>query len=174
MTSARDPELQALLDRQAIADVLNAYCRAIDRADLDLLAAAYHPDATEDHGGTFKGAARDYIAMVAPLLPRAKMTHTTSNIIIDLDGDVARVESHILAFARMKKDGEKFDSLTLARALDRFEKRDGAWRIAARRLVWEWNHDMPMSEGWARGLIAGDPSILAFGGKKPVDPLYAD
>ena len=102
------------------------------------------------------------------------MTHTTSNIIIDLDGDVARVESHILAFARMKKDGEKFDSLTLARALDRFEKRDGAWRIAARRLVWEWNHDMPMFEGWARGLIAGDPSILAFGGKKPVDPLYAD
>ena len=55
MAPARDPELQALLDRQAIADVLNAYCRAIDRADLDLLAAAYHSDATEDHGGTFKG-----------------------------------------------------------------------------------------------------------------------
>lgn len=174
MTVARDPELQALLDHRSITEVLNTYCRAIDRADLDLLASAYHSDATEDHGGTFKGLARDYIAMVAPVLPRAKMTHTTSNIIIDLEGDVARVESHILAFARMKKNGEKFDSLTLARALDRFEKRDGAWRIAARRLVWEWNHDMPMSEGWVRGLIADDPGVLVIGGKKPLDPLYVD
>ena len=82
------------------------------------------------------------------------MTHTTSNIAIDLEGERALVESHILAFARMKKDGEKFDCLTLARAIDRFERRDGAWRIAARRLVWEWNHDMAFNEGWARGLIA--------------------
>ena len=101
------------------------------------------------------------------------MTHTTSNIAIALAGDAALVESHILAFARLKKDGEKFDCLTLARAIDRFERRDGAWRIAARRMVWEWNHDMPMSEGWGRGLIAPDPTVLVKGAKKPVDPLYA-
>jgi ketosteroid isomerase-like protein len=39
------PELQTLLDRQAISDVLISYCRAVDRADLDLLRSCYHPDA---------------------------------------------------------------------------------------------------------------------------------
>ena len=169
----RDPELQGLIDKAAIAEVLVSYCRAVDRADLDLLAACYHDDATEDHGGTFEGSARDYIAGIAAILPRSKMTHTTSNIAIELTGDKALVESHILAFARLKKDGEKFDCLTLARAIDRFEKRDGAWKIAARRMVWEWNHDMPMSEGWGRGLIAPDPSVLVKGAKKPADRLYA-
>jgi len=173
MTTTRDPEIQALLDKAAIADVLVAYCRAVDRADLDLLKACYHDDATEDHGGVFSGTAADYVASIAPILPRSKMTHTTSNIAIDLEGERALVESHILAFARMKKDGEKFDCLTLARAIDRFERRDGAWRIAARRLVWEWNHDMAFNEGWARGLIAADPAVLVKGAKKPNDALYA-
>ncbi len=173
MTDTRDPEIQALLDKAAIAEVLVSYCRAVDRADIDLLQACYHADATEDHGGTFSGAAADYIASIAAVLPRSKMTHTTSNIAIDLHGDTARVESHILAFARLKKDGEKFDCLTLARAIDRFERRDGVWRIAARRMVWEWNHDMPLSEGWGRGLIAPDPTVLVKGAKKPHDTLYA-
>nr|QQZ49248.1 hypothetical protein JKL49_19330 [Phenylobacterium glaciei] len=53
------------------------------------------------------------------------MTHTTTNIMIALDGDNAYVESHILAFARLKKDGEKFDTLTLARAVDHFKSATG-------------------------------------------------
>jgi ketosteroid isomerase-like protein len=169
----RDLEIRALLDRQAIQDVLVSYCRAVDRADLDLLRSCYHPDATENHGGTFEGTATAYIDSIAPILPRGGiMTHTTTNVLIALDGDQADVESHILAFARLKKDGEKFDSLTLARAVDRFEKRNGAWKIAARRMVWEWNHDMPMSEGWGRGLIAPDASVLVRGRKTPDDLVY--
>ena len=167
------PELQILLDRQAIGDVLISYCRAVDRADLDLLRSCYHPDATEDHGGTFAGSASDYIDGLAPILPRGgTMTHTTTNLLIELDGDRARVESHILAFARLKKDGEKFDTLSLARAVDLFEKRDGRWKIAARHMVWEWNHDMPMSETWGRGIIAPDPTVLVRGRKKPDDRVY--
>ena len=169
------PELQTLLDRQAITDVLYSYCRAVDRADLNLLRACYHPNATENHGGTYEGTATGYIDGLAPLLPRlGVMTHSTTNILIELTGDRAHVESHILAFGRMKKDGEKFDTLTLARAVDHFEKRDGTWKIAARQMVWEWNHDMPMAETWGRGLIAPDPAVLVRGKKMPLDIVYAD
>ena len=169
----RDPELQALLDKQAITEVLYSYCRAVDRADLELLRACYHADATEDHGGIFKGSAADYIANIAPILPRGGlMTHTTTNVLIAVDGDIAQAESHILAFARMKKDGEKFDTLTLARVVDRMERRDGVWRIAARRLAWEWNHEMPMAESWGRGLLAPDPTLLVRGAKHPHDIVY--
>jgi ketosteroid isomerase-like protein len=168
------PELQALLDKQAITEVLARYCRGADRADVDLIADAYHPDAIEDHGGVFLGPAADYVAQMAKILPRAGLlSHMTTNVLIELDGDTAQVESYILTFARMKKDGEKFDTLTLARALDRFEKRGGAWKIAHRRLVWEWNHEMPFAETWGRGFIAPDASVLARGKKKPDDAVYA-
>ena len=101
-----------------------------------------------------------------------QLDNTTTNILIAIDGEVAHTESHILAFARMKKDGEKFDTLTLARVVDRMERRDGVWRIAARRLAWEWNHEMPMAESWGRGLLAPDPTVLVRGAKHPHDIVY--
>ena len=169
-----DPAIQALLDRQAITDVIHLYLRGADRADAALIAAAYHDDAIEDHGGVYHGAASDYVALMAKMLPRAGvMNHLATNIVIELDGDVAHGEHYILAFARMKKDGETFDTLTLARALDRFERRDGAWRIAHRRLVWEWNHEMAYAESWGRGLMFPPGTTLTMAAKKPDDPLYA-
>ncbi|MDX2142084.1 MAG: nuclear transport factor 2 family protein [Rhodospirillaceae bacterium] len=175
MTNSATPsaELLQLLDKQAIAEVLVRYCRAVDRGDLALLTSCYHDDATEDHGGLFAGSAADYIKSIAAVLTAPRlMTHSVTNILIDVDGDRAQAESHILAFARMRKSGEFFDTLTLARVVDRFERRAGQWRIAARTLAWEWNHEMPMAETWGRGLIAPDPRLLVRGGKKPNDILY--
>lgn len=34
-------------------------------------------------------------------------------------------------------------SFTGARMIDRLVRRDGAWGIAHRQLVWDWNHDAP-------------------------------
>lgn len=168
--------VQQLLDRQAIEDVLIRYSRAVDRADLDLLRACYHDDATEDHGGVFKGTAQDYIAAIAGILPRAGiLNHLVTNVLVEFEGaDVARVEAQILTFARMKKDGEEFDTLTLARAVDGFEKRSGRWAIAKRRLCFEWNHEMKMRETWGRGLMLPDPTLLVRGAKRPHDILYRD
>ncbi len=171
--SARDPALQALLDKQANLEVLHRYSRGADRGDAELIAACYHPDATEDHGGTFTGRASDYIDKLAPILPRAGvMTHLVTNILVELDGNAANVECYITTFARMKKDGVVFDSMTCARAIDRFEKHGDDWRIAARRMTWEWNHDMERRETWGRGYITEDPKILVRGAKKPNDRLY--
>lgn len=174
MSAVIPPELQQLLDRQQIQDVLTRYSRAVDRADLDLLRGCYHADATEEHGGVFSGSAQDYLAQIGPMLPRAgTLNHLLMNVLVEFDGPLAaNVEAYILTFARMKKDGEKFDTLTLARAVDRFEKRDGRWAISRRRLCWEWNHDMPMQETWGRGLIAPDPTKLVRSAKRPLDILY--
>lgn len=166
--------VQALLDKQAITEILVRYCRGADRGDADLIAEAYHDDAIEDHGGTFKGPAADYVTMLRKVLPHApRMTHATTNLLIELDGDLARAESYILTFSRREEgEGEPFDSLTMARVIDRFEKRGGRWAIAHRRLAWEWNHEMELKETWGRGAIAPDPGILVRGAKKPDDLLY--
>ncbi len=167
--------IELLLDRQEIADVLVGYARGADRGDADLIAAAYHDDAIEDHGGTFLGSASDYVAMLRKILPHApRMSHIVTNVMIELDGDHAATECYFLTFSRREADDDPFDSLTMARVIDRFEKRDGTWRIAHRRLAWEWNHEMPLNETWGRGGIASDPSKLVRGGKKPDDILYGD
>ena len=45
-----EQRLRALVDRQAIHDVILRYCRGVDRMDRELLLAAYHSDAIDDHG----------------------------------------------------------------------------------------------------------------------------
>jgi len=168
------PEIQALLDKQAITEVIHQYLRGADRADAELIGQCYHPDAWEDHGGIYDGPADAYVAVMAKMLPRSGvMNHLATNILIELDGEKAKVEHYIFAFARMKKkDGEELDTFTLARAIDQFEKRDGAWKIARRTLVWEWNHDSASAENWGAGMITPDPSKLVRAAKKPHDALY--
>ena len=39
--------LRELCDRQEILDCIHRYCRAVDRADRDLLVSVYHPDAID-------------------------------------------------------------------------------------------------------------------------------
>lgn len=169
-----DTKIRELIDKQEIHEILIRYCRGADRGDPDLIAAAYHDGAIEDHGGTFKGPASEYVDMLRRVFPKApRMTHATTNVLIELDGDRARVESYILTFSRLEgEDGGSFDSLTTSRVVDRFERRDGRWGIAHRRLTWEWNHEMPTRETWGRGAIARDPDALIRGGKKPDDLLY--
>jgi hypothetical protein len=114
------------------------------------------------------------VDQVAGILPRARfLNHLVTNVLVEFTApDVARVEAHILTFARMKKDAEKFDTWTLARAVDRFEKRDGRWAISARRLCFEWNQEVPTNESWGRGLMVPDPKTLVRGAKRPDDILY--
>lgn len=166
-------ELRALLDKQAITEVILRYSRAVDRGDEALLRGCYHDDAVEDHGGSFLGPASDYIAAILPTLHSDRlMTHTVTNILVDLEGPGrATSEAYYLSFARYPAAEPPFETLTLARAVDRMEKREGVWRIARRNLRWEWNREQPIAETWARGGI-GDPAILLHGGKKPNDVLY--
>ena len=169
-----DPRVQSMLDKAEIADVIHLYLRGADRADIPLIAAAYHDDAIEDHGGVYHGPAADYVALMARMLPKGGlMNHLATNLVIEVHGDVAIAEHYILAFARMKeKGGDPFDTLTLARAVDRFERRDGVWKIALRRLAWEWNHEMPLAESWGRGTMFPPGTVLTRGAKLPNDVFY--
>ena len=154
----RDPVVQALLDKQEINEVLVRYLRAIDRADGDLLKSCYHPDAKEEHGGTFEGTAADYCEQTIPLLTKTgTMTHLLTNVLIELKGDIAYSEAYCTTFLRVvKKNGESFDSFTCARLLDRFEKRNNTWKIAHRKMTFEWNRDVPSSETWVFGSFQED------------------
>jgi hypothetical protein len=136
--------LRQVADKDAIRDVLMRFCRGVDRLDEELLRSCYHVDSYDDHG-PFKGIGQDFAAhIVKSIAERAHhTTHSVANVLIELDRDdqdVARAESYVLAYLRRTDGaGKEWLDFFAGRYLDRFERRDGAWRIATRIVVHDWS-----------------------------------
>lgn len=165
--------VDSLLAKQDIKDVIMRYARGTDRGDAALLKSCYHEDAIEEHGSTYAGPAHDYVdGAVARIMKMGVMAHYVGNISIELDGDVAYVETYVLTFARFEKDGAPWDTLTGGRIVDRFERRDGVWKIAHRKMAFDWNRDAPASEGWCLGMFNPDDPQMIMGRKGSEDLSY--
>jgi hypothetical protein len=139
-----DPSVQRLVDIQAITDVVHTYARAVDRLDADLLRTVYHVDGTDDHG-IFVGTAHDYVPWVIDYVGRWVSTHhDISNVMVTFDSPVvAYVECHWTGWYRIPDGDRHVDQVACGRYLDRFEHRDGAWRIAHRVCVTDWSRSSP-------------------------------
>src|ERR1700756_5417483 len=97
----RTDAVAALVAKQQITEVLYRRARAGDRRDVELALSCYHPGATENHEG-FSGPAADFVegvSMISPdsAAPVIGLWHFISNILIELDGDTAEVESYHIA-----------------------------------------------------------------------------
>src|SRR5262249_14166121 len=83
------------------------------------------------------------------------------NHLAEIDGDTAHAETYCLAAMR-RRDGDAFE-LVGARYLDRFERRDGRWAIAARVVIFESALDPAIAGAFAAACVPGtqdksDPS----------------
>jgi hypothetical protein len=129
----------ALLDKQAIHEVLMRYCRGVDRRDAELILSAFHRDAVDVHGGHNTSPA-ELAARVTGGAGGTGMMHFVGNEYVELDGDLAYSETYFISFSTgQRPSGETFTRTRAGRYLDRFERRAGEWRIAYRCLVDEWN-----------------------------------
>jgi hypothetical protein len=135
--SPRDPKIQTLLDKQEIHDVLLRYCHGADRRDVPMVISAFHDDAVDNHMGVEERPAERFPRTLGQ--SKAKWTtHSISNVLIQVDGDVAHAQSYLVASHRFDHAGGEIDWILGARYLDRFERRNGVWRIAHRTVVCDW------------------------------------
>ncbi len=148
MPTPQEDQLQGLLDREAIREAMYAYCRGIDRCDENALRSAYWEDATDRHGA-YNGSANGFIAQALKVRSNGpRMIHQVSNISIVLEGNQAAVESYFQAFqVDTAPDGQLRETFLCGRYVDRFEKRAGEWRIAARTVVYDWLKEAPGPAG---------------------------
>src|SRR5580698_9856083 len=160
-------------DREAIRDCLLRYSRGIDRGDEDMLRSAHWPDATDDHAGMFSGRATDYIDMAVKNAPtRFPTAHFVTNEIIRIDGDQAKVESYVYAVhVGMTIKGVQRDVVAAARYLDRFERRDDEWRIAARVVTIDWFREYDGVADWQAGPFGNVEA--SRGASRPHDKSYS-
>ena len=147
----------------AINDALRAYCRGIDRLDREALASAFHPGAALIDYGPEPTTIEAFVERAVTSLGKRFVAtqHRLSNVSIEIDPSqsTAKVESYVLAF-HVETDGttERLHTFN-GRYIDRFEEREGGWKIARRTLRNDWSKvetiDTTMSGSWVRGSRSG-------------------
>ena len=159
-----------LVARAEILDVLTMYTRGVDRHDMELVRAAYHSDAWDDHG-LYAGDLEGLVAFLDRELRAFERTmHVLGNHTVEVRDDVARAETYAVAWHRhvSARTGVVRDNVQGIRYLDRMEKRDGDWRIAHRQIVLDWMRiDEVANAGkvpddWARGRRDTEDASYAF------------
>jgi hypothetical protein len=121
-------------DRLAIAEIMAAYCHAIDLGRWEGFPALFTEDCRLDFGslmGVFEGA--DGVRRFADTMQGLGlfMRHFTTNAIVKGDGERASAESYVLAITGPPGSS----SQTTGRYEDEFVKVGGRWRIRARRAI---------------------------------------
>jgi len=135
----REEQINQMLDKQAITDLLYAYCNAADRHDNEKMRSLYHEDAVDDHGAFFKGAAMDFIDHLPDIQKNMQILHhNLTTINIALDGDYAEGEVYVLAFHQVATEEGAIDVLIGGRYLDKYEKRQGIWKFSYKAVLADW------------------------------------
>ena len=143
-------ELQLLLDKQEIGELLHTYCRALDRCDRDMLESIFHQESTHEMSG-FKGSSKDFCDFAFNALDSFQYSQNLlGNVSIKVEGDKAKADSYFHAFHRIAANtvaegvlsdhtpGIDEDLFIAGRYIDRLERRDGVWKIIHRCGILDW------------------------------------
>ncbi|GAA0291808.1 nuclear transport factor 2 family protein [Kineococcus aurantiacus] len=140
-------------DHEAIRRLVDAYAHHADRRDPDRQAAVFSQDAQvllfegdpaqvaplqtirgrEALAATFTGLIAQYEAT----------TYLNGQSDIDVTGDSATAETYCMAHHLLRDDGQRVLLTMAIRYLDTFERTASGWRIAERRIVFDWTDRRP-------------------------------
>lgn len=159
MNANDEKRLLEAADRSEITQVLHSYTENLDRRDLEgAKVKCFHPDAHCQY--TDAGPAQsldEFFSTSGSLVLTFKQTmHYLMNTSIRLDGDKAKVQTYLFAHNIIPEDfkeipplfpnmGEDYAVVIGGRYVDDFERRDGQWKIAFRKLYFEWESKIPTS-----------------------------
>jgi hypothetical protein len=162
-------DLGDLLQRESIRLCLARLARGEDRRDAALISASYWPDSVTDYG-VFKGSFDEYLAWVVPGADAITNTqHMLGQSYIEIDGATAKVETQVISYHRVDMGAGERDTCIGGRYLDIFEKREGAWRISNRTMLYDWFQDWGDAIDWSQGVMGLPFSAEHFSGRAKGD-----
>lgn len=161
--------LETVVAKLAISETLARYSRGVDRCDLATLKSVFWPDAVVNYGDADQNGWEWCEGVVVALRELERTQHAIGNVLIDLDGPVATAETYCRAYHEVRTPDGNQEFMVGGRYLDRFALRDGAWKIAARQYVMDFNQNGPSTARWSGGLYDG---LRVVGARFPEDPLY--
>ncbi|WP_230673525.1 nuclear transport factor 2 family protein [Rathayibacter sp. Leaf248] len=144
-----DETLETLIDRVAIRELVDTYARGADRRDAVLEASVFADDGevllfsgdpeTTEPVDTIRGRdalVRTFEGLIAQYDATTYLNGQSS--VRFVTADAAEGETYCTALHLLRDAGQRYLLTMSIRYLDRFERIDGRWRIAQRRLVIDW------------------------------------
>jgi ketosteroid isomerase-like protein len=135
-----DATAQEVADKLAIIDVVNAYTRALDTRDWDLLKSCFTPDGDADFGALVGVGVLDSPQALVDLcrtsLQDLKATqHLQGNYRVEVNGDTATAFCYFQAnhFAEGTPGGENF--VVWGSYRDQMVRTSDGWKIKHRELI---------------------------------------
>jgi hypothetical protein len=128
-----DSKLDRLVSKQEITEGILRWARGADRVDVATMQSAFHADANIDYGpGDVPSG--DFLQGIAAqhATDFESTRHIIFNVLIDVEGDRATSEAGVDCRVRFKGADGPCEMLVLGRYFDRWERRDGQWKIAHR------------------------------------------
>ena len=134
------------IDRSEILDCLERCTDGMDRLDRELARSAYY-DGITVHGDLVMTVDNFIDWAFENYADQVLHQHHITNYRLDLEGDTAHSETYYLFSGRYSKQDEAL-AVAGGRFVDRFDRRDGKWAIAARECTLDW---MTRPVSFARG-----------------------
>jgi hypothetical protein len=146
----RSTEIQYLIDRAAIQDLLMRYFQGLDRCSPEQVRSCFTHDiqAHYDHRPPITGIEELMGGFrTFKRIKEGKMkvtTHFMGNLNIGLlQGDVAETETNALAFLVEPGEGADLVSIRSLRYIDRMRREENGWRISDRIHTLDWSCQVP-------------------------------
>lgn len=186
MNEKNDYSPERVADRLAIQDVMLRWCRAVDRLDVEAIRDVFHADGHDNHGPYSGGVDGliDWVRARHKGIPFS--SHQVSNMLIEFAGpDIALAETYartiqtyppearaslvqLVGSNEKLPDGE-VDYFTSSRYIDRFERRNGVWKIRERTVVSDWKRVVPVP-----ATAPSAPGAVARGRRDQEDVLFRE
>jgi uncharacterized protein (TIGR02246 family) len=140
-------DVQELLDRLELRQVVEAYAHGADRRDAEGMAALFTENGRlaiyDGQPGTAEPTSerrgRSNIASAMTGLNRYEVTtHLLGQQSVHIDGDRATGETYCLAHHLSHRDGTRENRVMSIRYLDTYVRTDGRWLIDERVLAVDW------------------------------------
>ena len=142
-------EVRRLQGIEEIRSRVHHCARALDRLDAELLRRQFWDDAQIYYGSIYRGSIAGFVDVAIGFQSRMRDTqHLVGNVTVMIDGDRAASESYVHAQHVIEEAAELKQLVVGGRYLDRFECRDGEWRISYRTEVIDWGRMVPIVERW--------------------------
>lgn len=182
-------------DRNTIFNLITRYSRAADRRNIAEFENLFWEDGGFEGGPMDGPPAQVFSTLFDTLTGKwfSATQHYVANVHLDLRGDVALGESYFVAYHRSRPTRESAEALLGeqrfaelggdptqlyevvigGRYLDRFERRQGEWRILRRRLVPDWTRSGVAESLDSAGLLQALRFRGVYGRGDPSDDWFA-
>ena len=141
-------DVQALIDRAAIQDVLMQYFSAADAGDKPAVRACFTEDVLAQYEG--RPAVRGVDALLAQIVLFENLASGACRISTHFSGNLRfkeleqrHAETELNAFACLVDASGSTVAVRSLRYLDHLRKEDGCWKIAARLHTLDWATAVP-------------------------------